>query len=125
MHATHDNAGLATIARREINCLIETLPENIAEHARRIPLSILPLPPADMDGADSDLMGLFVGDDLRTGVADGDGFPAQIFIFVRNIWAESEENEMTFEREIRRTYLHELGHYLGLDEDDLFDRDLD
>jgi predicted Zn-dependent protease with MMP-like domain len=31
----------------------------------------------------------------------------------------------TFREEVRRTYLHELGHYLGLDEDDLADRDLD
>jgi predicted Zn-dependent protease with MMP-like domain len=26
---------------------------------------------------------------------------------------------------VRRTYLHELGHYLGLDEKALADRDLD
>jgi predicted Zn-dependent protease with MMP-like domain len=30
-----------------------------------------------------------------------------------------------FRNEIRITYLHELGHYLGLDEDDLFERGLE
>ena len=32
----------------------------------------------------------------------------------------SDEQKM-FREEVRKTYLHELGHYLGLDEDDLVD----
>jgi len=116
---------LIMIARDEIDRLIDALPKSVVDHARQVPLSILPRPPDDMDGAQSNLMGLFVGNDLRTGVADGDGFPAQIFIFVENIRAESQESDLSFEQEVRRTYLHELGHYLGLDEHDLFDRGLD
>ena len=36
-----------------------------------------------------------------------------------------EEDEEIFREEVHTTYLHELGHYLGLDEDDLFDRGLE
>ena len=33
-------------------------------------------------------------------------------------------DETTYRQEVRTTLLHELGHYLGLDEDDLDDRGL-
>ena len=31
----------------------------------------------------------------------------------------------TFREEVRKTLMHELGHYLGLDEDDLIERGLE
>jgi len=44
---------------------------------------------------------------------------------LENILEEAEDAGTTFEEEVRRTYLHELGHYLGLDEAALAARDLD
>ena len=46
-------------------------------------------------------------------------------LFLGNILEEADEAGTTFEEEVGRTYLHELGHYLGLDEDALAERDLD
>ncbi|MBL9137881.1 MAG: metallopeptidase family protein, partial [Verrucomicrobiales bacterium] len=51
--------------------------------------------------------------------------PSQILLFLENLWEFSEEDEEIFLDEVQTTYLHELGHYLGLDEIDLEERGLD
>ena len=48
--------------------------------------------------------------------------PPQIIVFLENLWESAAEDEKTFRKEIRTTLLHELGHYLGLNEGELFDR---
>ena len=45
--------------------------------------------------------------------------PPQILLFVENIWDFAEGDEDVFCEEVRVTYYHELGHYLGLEEDEL------
>jgi predicted Zn-dependent protease with MMP-like domain len=50
--------------------------------------------------------------------------PAQIILYLENIWWEADEDEMIFRQEVRATFYHELGHYLGLEEIDLEDRGL-
>ena len=51
--------------------------------------------------------------------------PPQIILFLENLWDMAESEEEAFREEVHTTYLQELGHYLGLDEDDLFDRGLE
>ncbi|MDB4474857.1 metallopeptidase family protein [Opitutaceae bacterium] len=51
--------------------------------------------------------------------------PAQIHLFLSNLWEFVEADEAAFLDEVRITYLHELGHYFGWDEEDLAVRDLD
>jgi predicted Zn-dependent protease with MMP-like domain len=51
--------------------------------------------------------------------------PPQIILFLENIWDVAETDEKLFRDEVRTTFLHELGHYLGLDEDDLTERGLE
>ena len=71
------------------------------------------------------LFGLYVGVPLpdRTHF-DTMNLPDQILIF-------QEPHEQAFRKEeemveqVRRTLLHEIGHYLGMDEDRLSDLDLD
>jgi predicted Zn-dependent protease with MMP-like domain len=48
----------------------------------------------------------------------------RITLFLDNIWDEAQADVQTFRDEVRATVLHELGHFLGLTEDELFDRDL-
>lgn len=76
------------------------------------------------DGIESDCLGLFTGNSIR----DGDEnalLPPQIFLFLENIYAESLDSGRSYSDELRRTFLHELGHYLGLEEDDLAIRGVD
>lgn len=83
------------------------------------------VPSADLiaDGIEPDTLGLFVGPEH----ADQEEvpLPPQIFLYLENIWELAEEDEAAFAAEVHVTFLHELGHYLGLDEEDLFDRGLD
>lgn len=51
--------------------------------------------------------------------------PPQIILFLENIWEYAEGDAGVYRVEVRTTLLHELGHYLGLDEDDLAERGLD
>jgi predicted Zn-dependent protease with MMP-like domain len=46
-------------------------------------------------------------------------------LFLLNIWDEADHGEAAFRREVRITLLHELGHYLGLNEKELADRELE
>ena len=51
--------------------------------------------------------------------------PPQIILYLENIWDYSDGNLTSYRREVRQTYLHELGHYFGWDEDELTARGLD
>jgi len=75
------------------------------------------------DGCEPDLLGLFIGSALAE--SGGSPLPPQILLFLENLWDMAEGDENTYRHEIRTTYLHELGHYLGLDELDLEERGLD
>ncbi|MBU1692698.1 MAG: metallopeptidase family protein [Verrucomicrobia bacterium] len=77
------------------------------------------------DGVDPGLLGLFAGEAFPLADAPGGDLPAQILLFVENLADYSDFDESIFREEVRTTYLHELGHYLGLDEKALFQRDLD
>ena len=44
--------------------------------------------------------------------------PTQIILFLENLWEFAGTDEAAYREEIRITYLHELGHYFGMDEDD-------
>ena len=72
-------------------------------------------------GMDEDelLLGLYQGTPLtERHVEDNGRLPDAITLFKEDIEDVSESREQLVE-EVRVTLLHELGHYFGLDEDDL------
>jgi len=75
---------------------------------------------------DPELLGLFVGVPLseRSSFSPGGDLPPRILVFKRNLERMFPE-EAALREEIGRTLHHELGHYLGLDEDELAAIDLD
>lgn len=76
-------------------------------------------------GFEPDLLGLFEGASrLEADPASSDP-PPRIILYLRNLWDLAEEDPQIFSEEVRTTYLHELGHFLGFDEDDLTLRNLD
>jgi predicted Zn-dependent protease with MMP-like domain len=118
---------LRAIAEEEVRATVDHLPVHLRQHARRLPVTYEAHPNAAIvaDGFDPDLLGLFVGkafDEEASGVID---LPAQIILFLESLWEFAEEDEEIFRAEVETTYLHELGHYLGLDELDLEERGLD
>ena len=113
---------LEKLAMDEVASVIASLPKPLAEATRKVPVIFRVMPDTD-DGQEDDLLGLFIGPELAC-VGD-EPLPPQIILFLENLWDESDRKEPAFRNEVRITYLHELGHYLGLDEDDLFERGLE
>ncbi|MEO6569796.1 MAG: metallopeptidase family protein [Opitutaceae bacterium] len=103
------------------------LPPEIRPLARDVPVHYEKLPATDLlaEGIEEDILGLF------TGAAHGEEFahdnpaPPQILLYLENLWDFAEGDSDIFRDEVRLTYLHELGHYLGWDEDEVAARGLD
>jgi predicted Zn-dependent protease with MMP-like domain len=43
----------------------------------------------------------------------------RIRLFLDSLWESVEQDEETFRHEVRITFLHELGHYLGWEEEEI------
>jgi len=116
---------LVTLAQREVEATLRSLPATLREPARALPVTYEPWPNDALvdDGIEADSLGLFVGGDYAEG--EHVVIPAQIILFLENILDMVEGDEGEFRAEVRTTFLHELGHYLGLDEDELLDRGLE
>ena len=118
---------LEKMARAEVAALSLKLPPEMAGRAKAIPVVVMARPTKAMvrDGVEPDLLGLFVGPNWAEGAESGDPLPAEILLFVENLWDYAEGDEQIFREEVRVTYFHELGHYLGLEEGELEDRGLE
>ena len=119
---------LERTAKREVEALIGELPAEIARLARGVPVVTMAHPTRSMveeDGLDPDLLGLFVGSSRPEGGEGGDPLPSEILLFLDNLWDYADGDAEAFREEVRVTYYHELGHYLGLEEGDLEDRGIE
>ncbi len=118
---------LLAVAEAEVRDTIRRLPARLRVHAERLPVTYEPFPNDAIldDGFEPDLLGLFVGQAIGDeGVGFGD-VPSQIILFLENLWDFSEGDDAIYREEVQTTYLHELGHFLGLDEIDLEERGLE
>ncbi len=118
---------LLRVAESEVHDTLHRLPARLRVAAGPLPVTYERVPNAAIlaDGFEPDLLGLFVGnafDEEASGALD---VPPQILLFLENIWDFAEGDEAVYREEVRTTYLHELGHYLGLDELDLEERGLE
>lgn len=113
------------IAQREVDDLIDSLPDDVRQHALDVNLELdaAPSPALLRKGIPRSLLGLFRGFPLRG--PQGRGIEeTTIYLFLDNLWSYAGRDLRSFRREVRRTYLHELGHYLGLNEQELRQREL-
>ncbi|MCX6916165.1 MAG: metallopeptidase family protein [Verrucomicrobia bacterium] len=118
---------LHALALAEVKATLAALPEPLRDRAQALPVTFERLPNKAQlrDGIYPDTLGLFVGPEFAYEETTALPLPPQIILFLANIWDLAEADEEFFREEVRTTYLHELGHYLGLDEDDLFERGLE
>ena len=84
-----------------------------------------PRPDVLAEGFEPDILGLFTGSPHGTELARDQPMPPEILLYLENLWDLAEGDPAVFREETRLTYLHELGHYLGWDEDELAARGLD
>jgi predicted Zn-dependent protease with MMP-like domain len=117
---------LTAVAELETRATLLRVPAELREPARNVPVVFEPWASEGLLAPDlePDILGLFVGDPHNVTDAT-QPMPAQIFLFLESIWDAVDGDEDAFREEVRLTYLHELGHYLGLDEGELEARGLE
>ena len=116
---------LQALALLEVEATVAVLPKPLRDQAEKLPVTFERVPNAGLqaDGIEADTLGLFTGAEFAD---EGNvPLPPQIILFLENLWDFAEGDEEIFRDEIHTTYLHELGHYLGLDEDELTERGLE
>ena len=116
---------LCQLALDEVEATLAELPAPLRAEARKLPITFERQPSAALiaDGIAPDTLGLFNGPEYAE--EDHVPMPPQIVLFLENLWDFAERDEEIFLAEVNTTLLHELGHYLGLDEDELTERELD
>jgi predicted Zn-dependent protease with MMP-like domain len=118
---------LVAEAQAEVGRTLRRLPPPLRAEAEALPVTYerWPNPGLVGDGIEPDTLGLFVGESYAEEGQTTAPLPSQVILFLENLWDYAEGDEGVFREEVRTTYLHELGHYLGLDEIDLEDRGLE
>jgi predicted Zn-dependent protease with MMP-like domain len=123
-----DAPRLTTLARQVVTAAQKRLPAELRGIAEAVPVCYESVPNDEIlaEGWEPDILGMFVGHehggDLRS---DEVPLPSQILLFLDNLWDYAEGDETIYRDEVRLTYLHELGHYLGWDEEEVARRGLE
>jgi predicted Zn-dependent protease with MMP-like domain len=102
-------------ARRIIEATLEELPKEIRAQAQEIPCLFEPFCPEDPE-----ILGIY--GNFSPGEMSGANGP--IILYLETIEDYCREEDSDFAAEVRLTFLHELGHHFGWDEDDLESRGL-
>jgi predicted Zn-dependent protease with MMP-like domain len=120
-------AELSVIAEATVAATQRKLPPTLRSLALAVPVISHDSPSDDIlgDEFEPDILGMFVGPPHGEPTGDSSEPPPQILLFIWNLWEYSEEDPATFRDEVKLTYLHELGHYFGWDEDEVAARGLD
>jgi len=116
------------INRREFQELVRAalteLPDEFAAAMKNVAVVVEEEPSAEdlesvgLDPEQDDLFGLYQGVPLPERGPDAPVLPDRIAIYRLPILWECETREQVV-AEVRTTVIHELGHYFGLDEDEL------
>lgn len=114
---------LLQLAGEELQSLRSCLPQPLCSRLDTIAILFEDLPSPDQihDGIEETQLGLFEG---ATSSDTESHQPPRITIWLGNHWDMCGGIETDYRAEIRTTLLHELGHYLGLDEAQIDERGL-
>jgi predicted Zn-dependent protease with MMP-like domain len=117
---------LEPIAVEIVAAVQQKLPAELRDVARALPVhcELTPAPEVRAEGFPADILGLFDGP--AHGEEPGENpLPPRIILYLENLWDYAGRDAAAFREEVRLTYLHELGHYLGWDEDEVAARGLE
>jgi predicted Zn-dependent protease with MMP-like domain len=123
------------LPRRDFDAAVErafeALPEPVRRYLANVPITVEDLPD-DHDLLDADpplpptILGLFRGAPYgqKLSADPWSHLPSSIVLYQRNL-ERAASSRAGLEKEIATTLVHEVGHFLGLDEDELWARGLD
>jgi predicted Zn-dependent protease with MMP-like domain/Flp pilus assembly protein TadD len=123
------------LSRRDFDAAVErafeALPDQVRRYLANVPITVEDLP-ADHDLLESDpplpptILGLFRGAPYgqKLSADPWSHLPSSIVLFQRNL-ERAAGSRAELEEEIATTLVHEVGHFLGLSEDELGARGLD
>jgi predicted Zn-dependent protease with MMP-like domain len=117
-----NHAKLLKMARVEVDAAIWELPSDVRAILERVPVFLERRPEADdiAAGIDADTLGIF-----EEGAGAAASPTPRIRLWLENLWEMAEGDLGNYRAEVRTTLLHEIGHVLGWDEEDLEERGLD
>jgi predicted Zn-dependent protease with MMP-like domain len=123
-----DDAQIETVADE----VVAQLHPSLQRYLQDVHILVDEVPPVDLlqqfdpPARPTEILGCFTGHSLgERATADAwSALPATIVLFRRNLSRIASDADELRE-ELRVTLLHEIGHYLGLDEEDLAERGLD
>lgn len=120
---------LTTMAEAAVAQEMEQLPEAVQGAAAECPVFFTTMAhwiaAGKVDVEDDDLLGLFSGASRMEPPPAGPEDAPRVTLFLDNLWEFSDGDEEIFRSECATTYLHELGHYLGWDEEEVAARGLE
>ena len=100
------------LAQRQIAEIQRALPESIRARATEVPVFFSQA----RDLKSGTCLGVFEGRSLLDGPPDQPNGMPRITLFFDTLAQAANYRKTVFLREVRITYLHELGHYFGWDE---------
>ncbi|MDR2754709.1 MAG: metallopeptidase family protein [Planctomycetaceae bacterium] len=114
---------------KQVEWVLERLPKKVRQLLDEIPLHVEDRPSHRMIRemeieSDEELCGCFVGVALGERYERNQQVPNTVILFRQGIYAQAVNEQGIFSqielrRQIRMTILHELGHFHGLDEEEL------
>lgn len=112
---------LLRLAESEVQRTMERLPPEVREAAMECLLTYEDIADAveEDEGLADDLLGLFEGYSRLEPLPSGPEDMPRIRLFLDNLWEFAGQEERTYRKEVRITWLHELGHYLGWGEEEV------
>lgn len=115
------------LAEKTVAATVKRLPADLRPLAQAVPVLYEREPMADVlaEGFEPDILGLFSGSPHGTEFDGSQPAPPRILLYIDNLWDYAEGDPEIYREEVRLTYLHELGHYFGWDEDELAARGLE
>ncbi|MBI4364721.1 MAG: metallopeptidase family protein, partial [Candidatus Latescibacteria bacterium] len=102
--------------------VLASLPRVIRDTVLDVPVLVEPKPTLEMaerePAINPEVLGLFVGVPVGEKLQAGSGYGDVVLLFQRNL-ERAGETRQEVSKEIKITLLHEYGHYLGFDEEEL------
>lgn len=118
---------LSKWADEEVKGVLGALPPELKKPSQGCSISFEERPGLSVtdEGLDEEVLGLFEGPSLIEESSSPGGEMSRVRLFLQNIWELVEEDEQDYRDEVGITFLHELGHYFGWEEQDLEERGLE